>query len=575
MRDAGSRRARRAQEEGRQAARQVARDEDEHEPERVEPCIRERDREEALRAVHRHRAEERAEQRSPSARRDPDGDLDRARGGHLARVDDPHLRHVERAGDPAEHGGEGEDEHLVARRFIPAEAQAALLVADGGEDAPELRLDDESAQSELREERRGREHEEHHLGARVGEREPEDPLEIGESVVAPEAGRVAEEEKHEGVGQRLRDDGEVDAFDARAEGEESEDEGEKARSEHDEREGPEEVLGAAPVPGQFLPVEKDHEVRKGAPVHPFAPDRAHEIHAHRVAAEGEEQSVSEAEDAAESPDEVERHRHHRVAEDLAHQRDCVVGEVEALSRRDEQVAEREGDDEEQIRAERDRHGERQARPVALREGHASSAARPRGAKSPCGRRWMKMMMKARTAILASTAPAYGSSSLFTCPRPAAAITVPASCPTPPRTTTMNESTMKPCPSSGPTLPICESAQPDSPAIPPRSAKASRSIHGVDTPSPPAMPRFCMTARTRSPSRVRSRRSQTMQSTATAKAMIASRLYGRTSPGMAFTPPDIQGGFATSTFCAPKIPRTIWMKRRLAPQVARSVSSGRP
>src|SRR3954464_9585267 len=62
---------------------------------------------------------------------------------------------------------------------------------------------------------------------------------------------------------------------------------------------------------------------------------------------------------------------------------------------------------------------------------------------------------------------------------------------------MNESTMKACPSSGPTLPICESAQPPSPAIPAPSENASRSIQGVATPRPEAIPRFCITARTRS------------------------------------------------------------------------------
>src|SRR5207248_174667 len=170
---------------------------------------------------------------------------------------------------------------------------------------------------------------------------------------------------------------------------------------------------------------------------------------------------AETEDPGESPDEVERHRDHRVAEDLAGQGYRVVGEMQRPAGRHEQVADREGEDQREIDRERHQGRDGRARAVSLRERHASSAARPRGAKRPCGRRWMKTMMKASTAIFASTAPAYGSRSLFTCPRPAAAITVPASWPTPPRTTTMNESTMNPCPSSGPTLPICESAQPPS------------------------------------------------------------------------------------------------------------------
>ena len=67
--------------------------------------------------------------------------------------------------------------------------------------------------------------------------------------------------------------------------------------------------------------------------------------------------------------------------------------------------------------------------------------RPLRANRPCGRFWMKMMMNARIAIFASTAPDQASRNLFAIPRPSAAYTVPASWPTPPSTTTMNESTM--------------------------------------------------------------------------------------------------------------------------------------
>jgi hypothetical protein len=54
---------------------------------------------------------------------------------------------------------------------------------------------------------------------------------------------------------------------------------------------------------------------------------------------------------------------------------------------------------------------------------------------------MNTTMSTSTAILASTAPAQPSMNLFSMPRPSAAYTVPASWPTPPSTTTMNESTM--------------------------------------------------------------------------------------------------------------------------------------
>jgi len=78
-----------------------------------------------------------------------------------------------------------------------------------------------------------------------------------------------------------------------------------------------------------------------------------------------------------------------------------------------------------------------------------------------------------------------------------------------------------------------------------------------------------------PSRVRVSSSQTPRRTPAEKRRITIRFQGRTRSGSRLTPPDIQLGFETSTFCAPKLSRTVWMMSRLAPQVARSVSSGRP
>ncbi len=58
-------------------------------------------------------------------------------------------------------------------------------------------------------------------------------------------------------------------------------------------------------------------------------------------------------------------------------------------------------------------------------------------------------------------------------------------------------------------------------------------------------------------------------------MITMRLHGSTTSVSTSTPPDIHDGFSTCTFCAPKIVRTDWISIRLMPQVASSVSSGRP
>ena len=54
-----------------------------------------------------------------------------------------------------------------------------------------------------------------------------------------------------------------------------------------------------------------------------------------------------------------------------------------------------------------------------------------------------------------------------------------------------------------------------------------------------------------------------------------RFHASTTPPSTVMPPDIQSGFDTSTFCAPKIDRTACCRIRLTPQVASSVSSGRP
>ena len=69
--------------------------------------------------------------------------------------------------------------------------------------------------------------------------------------------------------------------------------------------------------------------------------------------------------------------------------------------------------------------------------------------------------------------------------------------------------------------------------------------------------------------------QTAAATSTTKPTTAMRLQGRTSPCAISKPPDSQSGFATETFCAPKMRRIVWMRPRLIPQVASSVSSGRP
>jgi hypothetical protein len=90
-----------------------------------------------------------------------------------------------------------------------------------------------------------------------------------------------------------------------------------------------------------------------------------------------------------------------------------------------------------------------------------------------------------------------------------------------------------------------------------------------------MARFCVTARTNKPRRVRVSKSQISATTNAAKPDDDHPLHGSTTPVIASIPPDIHDGFSTSTFWAPKIVRTVCIRIRLMPQVASSVSSGRP
>ena len=145
--------------------------------------------------------------------------------------------------------------------------------------------------------------------------EAQDVLEVGEAVVAAEAHVVAKEGEHQRVAERLRHDREIHARHARTKGQPAEHERqERGRQRHHEEREPE-VIESQPEPRQFLPVEEDHEVRQDRiAVHAARADLAHEIHAHGVAAQGKERGVAEAQDAAESPDEIDGERQHRVAQ---------------------------------------------------------------------------------------------------------------------------------------------------------------------------------------------------------------------------------------------------------------------
>ena len=123
------RRRRKPLDQPQHALRQEDRHQDEHRAQHEEPGVGQRRRQPALRRRDDQRPERRADQRAPPAQRHPDHDLDRVGRRELARVDDPDLRHVERAGDPGEHRRDGEDEELVVLDPVAEEPRPALGVA--------------------------------------------------------------------------------------------------------------------------------------------------------------------------------------------------------------------------------------------------------------------------------------------------------------------------------------------------------------------------------------------------------------------------------------------------------------
>ncbi len=70
-------------------------------------------------------------------------------------------------------------------------------------------------------------------------------------------------------------------------------------------------------------------------------DLAHQVHAHRVAAEREERAVAERENAAIAPDQVDRERQQRVADVFAAQRHEVASSTcNGERRRQQQIEQR-------------------------------------------------------------------------------------------------------------------------------------------------------------------------------------------------------------------------------------------
>jgi len=103
------------------------------------------------------------------------------------------------------------------------------------------------------------------------------------------------------------------------------------------------VAGTHPVPGQFFPVQKHHEIGQIGLIVAVATNRAHQIHAHGIAAERKKETMPEAQHPAHAPDEIERQRRDHVAHDLAGQRQRKRRNVQQMALREQHMASRHAD----------------------------------------------------------------------------------------------------------------------------------------------------------------------------------------------------------------------------------------
>ena len=211
---------------------------------------------------------------------------------------------------------------------IAAEHQTALRIANGHEYPPQLRRDQIAAGQIGEHEDHYRGHVEPQLGRRLLQRKPEQTLKIGQAVVPAESRVVAEEQQHQRVGHGLGNDGEIDPSNPRAKGKKPKDIGQYSRDEERHPQGKPKVAEPIPVPREFLPIEKDHEVGQFAPIDPLRPNGPHQVHPHGIAAQRKEHAVSQAENAGISPDQIHGQGNQGIAHELAEQRDEIVREVE-------------------------------------------------------------------------------------------------------------------------------------------------------------------------------------------------------------------------------------------------------
>src|SRR6478752_4324838 len=216
-----------ATESARNAVREKERDCDEQQAEHVQPGVGHGGGEEATQPIDDEGAQNRPEQRGTPADRHPNPHLDRVSRLHLARIDDADLWHVQRPRQPAQDRAQRPSEELVASWVEADEHGATLGVANRTQHAPRLGGHDVATEQVGEEQRQRRQDVQHDLRRGLMQIVAVDRFEVGQPVVATEAGLVSEEQQHQGIGQRLSDDRKVDAADAGSEREVAERESEQ------------------------------------------------------------------------------------------------------------------------------------------------------------------------------------------------------------------------------------------------------------------------------------------------------------------------------------------------------------
>ncbi len=109
-------------------------------------------------------------------------------------------------------------EKFVVAGIVAGKHRARLGVANRREHPAKLGSDDVAAQQQGQDQNQPGNRKQRHASAGMSQGKSHDPFEVGKAVIAAKSRVVTKKQQHERKGQRLGDDREIDAFDARAKG---------------------------------------------------------------------------------------------------------------------------------------------------------------------------------------------------------------------------------------------------------------------------------------------------------------------------------------------------------------------